>query len=669
MAPLRELLKTVGLKTYVSQSGLAAVFSALHESGHLADAPPTRKVIKRARVEDMRIETPYGPLFREISVGNGVNLPIAHPAAMLHHACSQCETFGRFLFQRAQSHPSTPDQPWHIAVYSDEITMGNALKPDNRRKVQACYWTITELGPHHMSSEISWFFLTLGRSHIVSTLPGGMSEFMKLAIRSFFDPTSDFLKGGLLLDTALGKVLLFCKVSILVGDERSIKDTWAIKGASGTMCCFLCRNVVLPSSELHTTDPTSTLQPSTNLDATKVIPQTRASLMDSVRTLREQAGVLGVGAFNTLCQSLGLNYVPNGILFDTDLMTYLDPVEMSMYDWMHCYVVAGVFNVELKLLLAKLRAVGVNHLVIDRYLKQFSWPRRLASRNAACKRLFEKDTEFKSSASDALSIYPVLRLFLQVHVAPRFRHDLDIIASCSSFFHLCTVLDVLRKINHGGAYNPTRLSQVILNHLDKFQIAYGLDPWIPKCHYVTHLATQMSRHGLLISCFVHERKHKEVKRFGTDVDNTVRWEHGVLQSVVKVHLLALTEDNYFPHDNLCKLVDPRPAEPHVVAAVRHELGGVGADIKIAHTAFHAAFSQSSRLDFVVADVDGCRQVVQIWFHLDVDGHVLSCVAQCDRLGGNRFKISSESVLIHTKCIIEPCIYHVEGDVVVIAPTL
>ena len=160
MATLRDLLKTVGLKKYVSQSGLASVFSALHESGHLLDAPPTRKVIKRARTEDMCIETPYGPLFRDIPLCTGIRLPIAHPAAMLHHACSQCETFGRFLFQRAQSHPSTPDQPWHIAVYSDEITLGNPMKSDNRRKVKACYWTITELGPHHMSSEFSWFFFT-----------------------------------------------------------------------------------------------------------------------------------------------------------------------------------------------------------------------------------------------------------------------------------------------------------------------------------------------------------------------------------------------------------------------------------------------------------------------------------------------------------------------------
>ena len=165
------------------------------------------------------------------------------------------------------------------------------------------------------------------------------------------------------------------------------------------------------------------------------------------------------------------------------------------------------------------------------------------------------------------------------------------------------------------------------------------------------------------------RKHKEVKRFGADVDNAVKWEHGVLQSVVKVHLLALTEEGYFPYDNLCKLIDPRPAEPHVVAAVRQELGGVGAAIQIANSAYHAPFAQSSRLDFAVADVDGSRQLVQIWFHLDVDGHVLSCVALCDRMGGNRFRITAESVLIHTSCIIEPCIYHVEGDTVLIAPTL
>ena len=325
---------------------------------------------------------------------------------------------------------------------------------------------------------------------------------MKLAIRTFFDPTSDFLKGGILVETALGKLLLFFKVSILVGDERSIKDTWEIKGASGTMCCLLCRNIVLPCSELHTSDPTSTLQPSTNLDATKVIPQTRDSFMNAVRTLREQVGVLGPGAFKRLGQSLGLNYVPSGILFDDDLMAYLDPIEMSMFDWVHCYLVSGIFHIETNLLLEKLHAVGVDHLAITRFLKQFSWPHRLASRSSACQSLFEKKAEFKSSASDALSIYPVLRLFLQLHVLPHFRHNQDILDVCSSFFHLCTVLDLLRKINHGEGYTPARLSTAILKHLEKYQTTHG-HPWIPKCHFVTHLASQMITHRMLISCFVH----------------------------------------------------------------------------------------------------------------------------------------------------------------------
>ena len=667
MSSLKDLLATTGLKSYVSQTGLATVLQDLRKNGLLTEPPATRQVIKRLRDEDMCIQTSYGPLFRDIILSDSVRVPIAHPAAMLSHAASTCDTFGSFLFHRAQTIPSTPNNPWHLAIYSDEITLGNPMKTDNRRKVQAMYWSILELGPHHMSSEYAWMFLTMARSHLVNALPAAMSEFAKLALKSFFDPSSDFQRGGILVQTKLGNALLFFKLSVMVGDERALKDTWQSKGASGLLCCFLCRNIVPKSSELDTADATSTLQPSTTLDPRLIIPQTDESLRTAVQMLRDQVGVLGKGAFKDLTRALGINFCPSGLLFDNQLMTHLQPTEMTMYDWMHCYLVSGVFHIEVNLLLEQLSSVHINHTHIHSFLKQFKWPQRLASRSSACKSLFEKHGEFKSNASDALSIYPILRLFLQMHVLPAAQRNQPVLNACDTFFKLCSVLDILRKINHGGNYTPARLSSAVLLHLRKFQDTYGIEPWIPKFHLVTHLAAQLSRNKVLISCFVHERKRKEIKRFGTEVDNTTSFEYGVLKSVVKSHLLALSDDAYFPMDDCCKLLDPRPAQPHVIAAVRHELGGVGSVVNVSFTAYHAPFQQSSRLDIAVVTVDGTRQVAQVWYHLDVDGHALSCVALCAKLGGNRFRLTNEPVLIHTRSICDTCIYRLEGDQFLVAP--
>ena len=51
--------------------------------------------------------------------------------------------------------------------------------------------------------------------------------------------------------------------------------------------------------------------------------------------------------------------------------------------------------------------------------------------------------------------------------------------------------------------------------------AYGEAGFQPKCHYCAHLPDFMERQPLM-NCFVHERKHKELKRFGNDFANANR---------------------------------------------------------------------------------------------------------------------------------------------------
>lgn len=45
-----------------------------------------------------------------------------------------------------------------------------------------------------------------------------------------------------------------------------------------------------------------------------------------------------------------------------------------------------------------------------------------------------------------------------------------------------------------------------------FQAIYGTDSYVPKHHFSVHLPSLMELHGMLISCFVHERRHKITKR-------------------------------------------------------------------------------------------------------------------------------------------------------------
>ena len=41
-----------------------------------------------------------------------------------------------------------------------------------------------------------------------------------------------------------------------------------------------------------------------------------------------------------------------------------------------------------------------------------------------------------------------------------------------------------------------------------------------KHHFMTHIASTHESHKLLLSCWVHERKHKEIKKYERYLNNT-----------------------------------------------------------------------------------------------------------------------------------------------------
>jgi len=148
------------------------------------------------------------------------------------------------------------------------------------------------------------------------------------------------------------------------------------------------------------------------------------------------------------------------------------------------------------------------------------WPSYITSK-VKMERVMKQGEEFKSTASEALSIYPVIRSFLQ-----RYRmlehDDIDVAICVQSFLAVCSLLDTL-KSSMCGEVNPEELHDKVVCHLCSFSAAYGECKFIPKHHYCLHLAQGAARHGILLSTFVHERRHKLVKRFATEIANAGAW--------------------------------------------------------------------------------------------------------------------------------------------------
>ena len=140
-------LARLGARSFITQRALAQVLEDLDKLQSLPQAK-SRSSIKRSHVAAITDPESLLPLLGEWQVqktgGGTLTVPFVWPAAVLSLMCKRSAGFSELLLQTLHRRPPTPDHPYRIVVYCDEITPGNALKPDNRRKTWAFYWSIAD---------------------------------------------------------------------------------------------------------------------------------------------------------------------------------------------------------------------------------------------------------------------------------------------------------------------------------------------------------------------------------------------------------------------------------------------------------------------------------------------------------------------------------------------
>ena len=155
---------------------------------------------------------------------------------------------------------------------------------------------------------------------------------------------------------------------------------------------------------------------------------------------------MGKGAFEELEKSLGLTFAPEGALFDENFMSSIPGVvSMTSFDWMHVYLVSGLWNSEVPLLIDKVKqehAMGLSDFVV--YLKSLSWPKKVSSRGTSGIKAVEKlkDGQLSCSASEGLSLYPTLRAFLMTQVPQSVGAAAKAV---HSYYCLAAALDLLQR--------------------------------------------------------------------------------------------------------------------------------------------------------------------------------------------------------------------------------
>lgn len=663
-------LARLGRRSYVSLNGLENVLKELKALERLPDAS-SRATIKRAREADCKVNTALGPTFsslriqvNELDRRQGTTsvreheLPFISLPAVLSHAIATSDGFRDFFLDRLRACPNGSTSPWKIILYADEITPGNALKPLNSRKIHGFYVSFAEFGAE-LSSETFWFTVLAARSELVNKMEGGFSELFKLFMTRLFEGPFN-LKTGCMLDFGNGQQhLFFASPTIFVADESCIKFAWDLKGASGSVCCMFCSNIVSQNNRLDVHDATNTLLTIAETDDSKWRARGDQLLWASHDRLETIAGSSTKAELQRVQQAMGLNHNPKGLLGSR----LLAPSSVTMYDWMHCYLVHGLFQLELGLLIPMFYGAGHTVAAILAFFNSFEWPHGLRAHRREVLQIFEKKIplgDFKCSASQGLSIYPMVRIFVLVHAVSL--AEATVRQACNSFLKLCLVLDLLLEGNKGKAISAPELRTRIRAHCEEFLKAHGEDAVIPKFHYALHLPGMLHRHQRLVSCFCHERKHKQIKVIADNLRKvTNTFEQTVMVDVLGKSFFSLQEYKLWTKPSLMKA---KPASDQLVAELVTAFGvaeafgsmvGLVADFQPGQTC--------ERGDTVLVETI----VAEVWLHVQLaNGEVHSLVSVWQSLGQNRFKIREQPCWIATNTINKAVLHRrCDGEAIIV----
>ena len=243
----RARLAELGRTSYVSKSGMSVLLEEYLAIP--ADEMPTklsRATIARACAEVYSISTSYGPVFDKCDVrlkdGEVATIYFLAPIPLLEHLVAECGPFRDHVLGRLRARPSSVAMPWRIALYSDEAMPGNRIKALNERKAQCVYWSLLEF--EDLGNENLWLPWGYTRSSIVDKMEAGMSQLMRIAIKSFFSFNGhDLQESGMILhfNVADGDIthLLFCTLAVKIADESALHQVVLNVGAGGNLPCTL----------------------------------------------------------------------------------------------------------------------------------------------------------------------------------------------------------------------------------------------------------------------------------------------------------------------------------------------------------------------------------------------------------------------------------------------
>jgi hypothetical protein len=504
-----ELPATFLVDAHAGIRNMVNVFDAAGNVGgaYGASSEWARKAASKELYKIAKHETPFGSVCESsIVAGKTGPLQIHHlnPFAFFYHAMSISESFARLMLQ-CQS--EAPDGMMQLCIYLDKAVPGNPNRPDDGRACQCIYFSILELPDWFRSRRNGW----IPFSYILyaDQKRCGLSDTMLLrfVVRTFHDPSKlENLETGIPVPTSFGTVLVraTCKLTIAYWEENI--HMYHLVGYNGSVPCGLCRNVLgrCPWFEherlVHIHSP----------EHHRFELHTPTTIRELLVHLEHVAKHGTATELAKLQQSTGFKYDCDGVLYDPEVVSRMEPPMCEFGDWMHGYVASGgIAQYELNQIVRVIVAENVALEEIDSWITQIQLPRGMCKlkRCFFATRIVDRpDAHIKAFAAEVLTAVTLLGFFLDAIVAPMKLAILQPYIDC--FVMLRIIFTILQRAD---IQDLELLKDATQTHHSLYMELYPLC-LKPKLHAVAHIYDFWKRWHRLLSCFAPERHHRCMKK-------------------------------------------------------------------------------------------------------------------------------------------------------------
>ena len=294
-------------------------------------------------------------------------------------------------------------------------------------------------------------------------------------------------------------------------DGAAHKMVFNIKGDAGTKFCLFCSNLISQKSGLS--DEAGDILVATSWDLAPIQQATDEPVRETISRLDTKHETLNKKDFALWRQAVGMNYNAHELLHCQNLSSDVRPISQLIHDWMHCFLVSGIFQTVMFLLSSALEEkTGTDiYKLLGTCIKQWNQPQ---SKGSNLEKVFDKKRKvsnknagtFKCTASEALGLLPLVSYFLFTMVIPH-GHCL---AECSAYFALADLIELIQAVPL-GRISPDSIAESSSIFISKCIDAKWQARMHTKFHWVLHMPGHLRQRKILPSCFVQERKHRMVK--------------------------------------------------------------------------------------------------------------------------------------------------------------